>query len=128
VKLLLPLCALALVAVTASCGGGGSTDYSSSKSAACLTKQGVRVGHDIDFVASTALGGAFIAHLADNFVTVSFGKTEADANNIADAYRRFSAANVGVEDVLRQQGNAVMLWHVHPSDADAAQITDCLKS
>ena len=86
------------------------------------------MGHDIDFVASTALGGAFIAHLTDNFVTVSFGKTEADADNIADAYRRFSAANVGVEDVLRQQGNAVMLWHVHPSDPDAAQITGCLKS
>ena len=86
------------------------------------------MAHDVDFVASTALGGAFVAHLTDNFVTVSFGKTADDANNIADAYRRFSAANVGVEDVLRQQGNAVMLWHVHPSDADAATVTGCLKS
>jgi hypothetical protein len=34
---------------------------------------------------------------------------------------------VGIDDVLRQQGNAVMLWHQHPSDADLATITDCLK-
>jgi hypothetical protein len=34
---------------------------------------------------------------------------------------------VGIDDVLRQQQNAVMLWHEHPSDADLSEITGCLK-
>ena len=51
----------------------------------------------------------------------------ADADNIDQAYRRFHAKNVGIDDVLREQGNAVMLWHAHPADADLARITGCLK-
>ena len=57
-----------------------------------------------------------------------FGLTLEDADNINQAYRHFRAANVGIEDVLRQQRNAVMLWQSHPSDTDIARITGCLKS
>ena len=60
-------------------------------------------------------------------MTVVFGETLQDADNINQAYHRFRSRNVGIEDVLRQQGNAVMLWHAHPTDADAARLTDCLK-
>jgi hypothetical protein len=123
-----PILALPLALAAAACGGGGSATYASAPSAACLRNAGAEVTHSVDFVASTALGGSFKATFPDNFVTVSFGKSAEDADNIADAYRRFSAANVGVEDVLRQQGNAVMLWHLHPSDADSARVTGCLKS
>jgi len=97
----------------------------------CLGKQGVRtkpVSQSTDFVAWSAEGGSFRATLSDNFVTVSFGPTVEKANAIADAYRRFAASNVGVSDVLRQQGNAVMLWHVHPSDTDISVVTGCLKA
>ena len=52
----------------------------------------------------------------------------ADADNIDLAYRRFADPKVGIDDVLRRQGNAVMLWHVHPQDNDLATITGCLKS
>ena len=81
-----------------------------------------------DFVANSATGGAFIVQLVDNRVTVSFGQTTADADNIDQAYHRFKATNVGLDDVLRRQGNALMLWHVHPQDNDLATITGCLKS
>ncbi len=80
-----------------------------------------------DFVANSATGGAFVVQLVGNRVTVSFGETEADADNIEQAYHRFKAGNVGLSDVLRRQGNALMLWHVHPQDADLATITGCLK-
>ena len=73
-------------------------------------------------------GGAFRVTLPRNRVTVSFGLTVDDADNIDQAYRHFHAANVGIEDVLRQQQNAVMLWHTHPRSADIATITGCLKS
>ncbi len=80
-----------------------------------------------DFVANSATGGAFVVQLVGNRVTVSFGETAADADNIEQAYHRFKAGNVGLSDVLRRQGNALMLWHVHPQDADLATITGCLK-
>ena len=63
----------------------------------------------------------------DNDVTVVFGATTADADNINQAYHRFHSENVGIEDVLRQQSNVVMLWHAHPSDADLNRVTACLK-
>ena len=56
-----------------------------------------------------------------------FGQTQGDADNIDAAYRRFHASNVGIDDVLRRQGNAVMLWQQHPSDDDLATLTGCLK-
>ena len=80
-----------------------------------------------DFVADSATGGAFRVTLPHNHVTVSFGLTLDDASNIDQAYRRFHAANVGIDDVLRRQENAVMLWQSHPSADDIATVTGCLK-
>jgi hypothetical protein len=129
VKRLVVVAAVGLVA--SACGGGGTPTYAKAPTVGCLTGKGVRVSpvsQAADFVAWSAEGGSFRATVPGNFVTVSFGLTVGKANAIADAYRRFAAANVGVSDVLRQQGNAVMLWHVHPSDTDATTITSCLKS
>ena len=123
-----PLCLLALLVVLACrCGGKGDQLYSLDKTKACLTKDGVRLGGPLDFVATTATGGATQAHFDSNFVTLVFGDTVAKADNINQAYHRFRSKNVGIEDVLRQDQNAVMLWHSHPSDADLARVTACLK-
>ena len=124
-KLVLLLCLVAVVA--ASCGNSADKRYSAQKTKACLTSAGVKLGGSLDFVATTATGGAFKAHLGQNFVTIVFGQTVVDADNINDAYHRFRAKNVGIDDVLRQQQNAVMLWHEHPSNADLSTITTCLK-
>ena len=123
-----PLCLLTLLVVLA-CGCGGSSGhlYSLEKTKACLAKDGVRLGGPLDFVATTATGGATQAHFDSNFVTLVFGDTVAKADNINQAYHRFRSKNVGIEDVLRQDQNAVMLWHSHPSDPDLARVTACLK-
>jgi hypothetical protein len=83
-----------------------------------------------DFVANTALGGAFRVKLPHNAVTVSFGDTVDNGTKLADAYRNVAGKNVraGIDDVLRTNGNAVMLWHAHPSDADLSLIQGCLKT
>jgi hypothetical protein len=123
--------AIAAVALLAAACGAPSTNvvYSRAASSACLGKQGVqlRAVPDSDFVGRSATGGAFRAVLGANDVTVSFGLTLEDAENIDQAYRRFHAKNVGINDVLRMQGSAVMLWQMHPSDADLSTITGCLK-
>jgi hypothetical protein len=118
---------IVLVLGLAACGKSGDSVYSLGKSRSCLEKKHVRLGGTLDFVATTATGGALRAHLGSNVVTVVFGDTVADADNIDQAYRSFRSRNVGINDVLREDQNAVLLWHAHPSDADVATITSCLK-
>jgi hypothetical protein len=124
------LCLVAAVAAfAAGCGSSASNKlYTLQKTTACLRSQNLRLGGQLDFVATTATGGATRAHFGDgNFVTIVFGATFSDADNITEAYERFHGKNVGIGDVLRQQNNVVMLWHEHPSDADLATTTKCLK-
>jgi hypothetical protein len=125
------LIALAAFAV-AGCGGGSSssTTYTRVASKQCIeTTLGIHSFPAVsdDFVASTASNGAMRVRLSDNAVTILFGAGGNEANNLADAYRRFHAKNVGVEDILRTQSNAVLLWQLHPSAADENSIHDCLK-
>jgi hypothetical protein len=121
---------LAAAVLLAGCGGGGTTIYTRQATETCLQKLALNptaVAETADFVANSATGGAFSVQLVDNRVTVSFGETSADADNIDQAYHRFRANNVGLDDVLRRQGNALMLWHVHPQDNDLTTIAGCLK-
>jgi hypothetical protein len=120
----------ALALALAGCGKSGTSLYTKDATTACLTKAGLTprpVDGTSDFVANSATGGAFHVAVAGNDVTVSFGETVGDADNLDQAYRRFRAKNVGIEDVLRRQGNAVMLWHEHPQDTQLGTITSCLK-
>jgi hypothetical protein len=110
-------------------GCGSSTSYSLENTRACLQSRGVQIGGPLDFVASTATGGALVANLGDNTVKIVFGQTENDATQIERAYDHFAAQNVkaGLPDVLRRYKNAVMLWHEHPVDTDLGLVSGCLK-
>lgn len=120
------LASLLLAGALSGCGKNTPT-YALSKTSTCLRGTGAKLGGQLDFVATTATGGAVRVRLHDNAVTIVFGQTQGDADNIDAAYRRFHASNVGIDDVLRRQGNAIMLWQQHPSDPDLATVTGCLK-
>jgi hypothetical protein len=119
-----------VVLLAAACGPPGPKVYSETKSRACMAEHGLHIASPpvSDFVANTALGGAFHAKLPHNAVTVSFGSTVDNATKLDNVYRNVRAKNVGINDVLRQQGNAVMLWHAHPRDADLSLVEGCLKT
>jgi hypothetical protein len=123
------LAALSVGFLLAVAGCGGSTTYSLGPTKTCLTQRGFRVGGKVDFVASTATGGAFLVHLGDNFVTIAFGDTLARGTDIEGAYQRFALPNVkaGLSDVLRRYNNVVTLWHQHPTDSDLALVVGCLR-
>src|SRR5262245_44832827 len=113
----------------AGCGGSsGPSSYTLENTKACLKKNDktFKLDRQLDFVASTSTGGAVHVVMPKNSVTVVFGETVDDANNINDAYHRFRAKNVGVEDILRQDKHAVLLFKRHPTDAEIAAIEDCL--
>src|SRR5262249_33154502 len=100
-----------------------------AKTSNCLKSENARVGGPLDFVATTATGGAFVARLSDNWVTVSFGAKENDAKGIQIAYQRLAAPDVAgdINDVLSRSRTAVLLWHQHPATADLALVTGCLE-
>jgi hypothetical protein len=116
------LCALAIA-----CGGAADKPYTLAKTRQCLQKNdAVKIGGRLDFVASTATGGALRLRLQHNAVTLVFGETVEDADNINDAYHRFHAKNVGIEAVIRQDRNAVLLFRQHPTDTDLSTVQGCL--
>jgi hypothetical protein len=124
---------VALVAfLAAGCGGGssGSGPYMLAATKQCLAKTAgikfAKVGPD-DFVASTASNGSLRITLPNNAVTMLFGQSANEASNLTDAYRRFHAVNVGIEDVLRTENNVVLLWQLHPSSGNENTIHGCLK-
>ena len=124
-RLALPALLCFAVAV-AGCGSSGGL-YTLAKTRPCLKKnRAVRIDRKLDFVASTATGGALHLVLPQNAATLVFGETVDDANNINDAYHRFRAKNVGVDDILRQDRNAVLLFRQHPTDEQIATIESCL--
>jgi hypothetical protein len=108
--------------------GGGAQSYTLAKTRPCLAKlPHARVSANVDFVASTASGGAVAVFLPRNEVTISFTESEQEAKQIATGYRRVRGRNIGIEDVLRPQGNAVLLWRAHPNEQDSAAISGCLQ-
>lgn len=115
------------VAALAGCGGGGgSALYSYDHTRACLEKKPfLKVDNKVDFVAGTATAGAFRVHFTYNEATVSFGKTLDDANSINAAYHRFHAKNVGVDDIVHQDKNIVVLYKIHPLEGDVIDLTHC---
>ncbi len=122
------LAVMAALAAVAAAGCGGPTVYTLAKSRPCLAKiKHARLSDQVDFVASNALGGAVSVKLPRNEVTISFGENQQQADAIATAYRRVRGKNIGIEDVLRPQGNAVLLWQAHPTEDDQSAVTGCLQ-
>jgi hypothetical protein len=112
-----------------SAGCLGAHLFSAAKARACLEIEGVHLGGKLDFVATTATGGAFVAHLRENWVTMAFGRRGQDAEAIELAYERFALPNVrqNISDVLERANNAILLWHKHPTAADLETVMGCLR-
>jgi hypothetical protein len=119
---------LLLLALTlAACGPAKEPTYSAEKTKSCLAEKGAKVGGPLDFVASTATGGAFHVKLPANELTIAFGENTGDAEQIEKAYVRFHARNVGIADILKRYSNAVLLWKQHPEQSDLDTVTSCLE-
>jgi hypothetical protein len=127
--------AVALVAgaFLAGCGGSGveePSSYALGPTKACLmTENGVTVNtKDVDFVASTALGGAMRVKVSpQNFVVMAFGNDEAEAERIERAYRDFAGKRIPIDDVLERKKNLVLVWNAPPTGEDEGALTNCLK-
>jgi len=125
----LPLVAVALL--VAGCNSEPSV-YKAEPTANCLRGKGFRVtteGSEIGVVAAAAPNGGLRAFEPGNTVTIAFGESSDDALGIQRAFRRFAPKRLRphIDDVMRLQKNAVLLWTVTPPSEEMDTVFGCLK-
>ena len=125
----LPLVAVALL--VAGCNSEPSV-YKAEPTAKCLRGKGFRVtteGSEVGVVAAAAPNGGLRAFEPGNTVTIAFGESSDDALGIQRAFRRFAPKRLRphIDDVMRLQKNAVLLWTVTPPAEEMDTVFGCLK-
>ena len=125
----LPLVAVALL--VAGCNSEPSV-YKAEPTAKCLRGKGFRVtteGSEVGVVAAAAPNGGLRAFEPGNTVTIAFGENQDDALQIEGAFRRFAPKRLRphIDDVMRLQKNAVLLWTVTPPSEEMDTVFGCLK-
>jgi hypothetical protein len=121
-----------LLFLLAACGGAEPAAYKAPQSAKCLSKLGYRVttrDRGVGVVAAAAPNGGLRAFEPGNTVTIAFGANSDDALQIEGAFRRFAPKTLrpNIDDVMRVQKNAVLLWTVTPPEDEMTKVFGCLK-
>ncbi|MFL5854705.1 MAG: hypothetical protein ACJ77G_19815, partial [Solirubrobacteraceae bacterium] len=96
----------------------------------CLAgEEGVKVNlKKIDFVATTALGGAMRVRVsATNFVVMAFGNDEAEGRRLEQAYREYAGKSIPIDEVLERRKNLVLVWNAPPTGEEEDAVASCLK-
>ena len=130
----LPFALLALLA--AGCGARSSTPYTAAATVQCLRDEGEFTGVTTDpgkigFIAAFADNGGLRATAkSGNTVTVAFA---ADPEGVPSTERAFrlrapKSLRARLNDILRTDRNAVMVWTTSPSDEDQSALQGCLDS
>ena len=125
---LVPVFAAAL----AGCGNPVHSHYSVSAMAPCLRTLGYHVNTDADrlgVIEAAAPEGALRASEPGNNVTIDFAEDTAGTAAIKRAYHRFGpkVRRRHIEDVLRSQHNAVLVWEITPPPSEESRVLGCLK-
>lgn len=125
------LLALTLCLVAAGCNTEPSV-YKAEPTANCLRKDGYRVTTDrskLGVVEAHAENGGLLAFHPGNAVRIAFGANSDDAVGIEHGYRRFAPKRLKkhIDDVMRNQKNAVLLWTVTPPLDEMNGVFACLK-
>jgi hypothetical protein len=125
---------VALVAVALLVAGCNSEPsvYKAEPTAKCLRGKGFRVTTDpekVGVVAAAAPNGGLRAFEPGNTLTIAFGESSDDALGIQRAFRRFAPKSLrpNIDDVMRIQKNAVLLWTVTPPLEEMNKVFGCLK-
>ncbi len=130
-----------LVFVAAGCGGSGSgaggssAIYTAKATLPCLREKGfthvTTAARKVGLIASVAEhGGLRATAKSGNTVTIAFTAGANDVGGTERAFRRFAKGvyKGHIRDVMRAQGNAVLVWTETPSDAELNDALGCLRS
>ena len=106
--------------------------YSVRATAPCLRNLGYHVNTNADelgVIEAAAPEGALRASEPGNNVTIDFAEDAAGTSAIRRAYHRFGpkVRRRHIEDVLRWQHNAVLVWEITPPPSEETRVLGCLK-
>jgi hypothetical protein len=123
---------VAVALLVAGCGNSEPSVYKAEPTAKCLRGNGFRVTTDptkVGVVAAAAPNGGLRAFEPGNALTIAFGESSDDALGIQRAFRRFAPKSLrpNIDDVMRVQKNAVLLWTVTPPVDEMNKVFGCLK-
>jgi hypothetical protein len=128
----LPVVLLLLLAILlAGCETEPSV-YKAEPTAKCLRTHSYEVTTDpqqLGVVEGHTENGGLIARHPGNAVRIAFGASSDDAPGIENGYRRFAPKKLKphIDDVMRTQKNAVLLWTVTPPQDEMDTVFGCLK-
>jgi hypothetical protein len=116
----------------AGCSSGEPSAFKAGPTATCLNGNGYRVTTDdakVGILAANAPNGGLRANEPGNALTIAFGQNSDDAIQIAAAFKKFAPKRLKphIDDVMRTQKNAVLLWTVTPPQAELNKVVGCLK-
>jgi hypothetical protein len=116
----------------AGCSSGEPSTFKAGPTATCLKGKGYTVTTDdprVGVIAANAPNGGLLANEPGNAVTIAFGESSDDAIQIAAAFKRFAPKKLKphIDDVMRTQKNAVLLWTVTPPQNELDKVFACLK-
>jgi hypothetical protein len=123
---------VAVALLVAGCGNSEPSVYKAEPTAKCLRGNGFRVTTDptkVGVIAAAAPNGGLRAFEPGNALTIAFGESSDDAVGIQRAFRRFAPKSLrpNIDDVMRVQKNAVLLWTVTPPVDEMNNVFGCLK-
>jgi hypothetical protein len=126
---------LSLVLLLAVFAAGCNTEpskYKAEPTAKCLRKHGYQVTTDpqqLGVVEGHTENGGLIARHPGNAIRIAFGAGSDDAQGIENGYRRFAPKKLKphIDDVMRTQKNAVLLWTVTPPQKEMDEVFGCLE-
>jgi hypothetical protein len=120
------------VLLASGCGAAEPDAYKPGPTAHCLRGDGYRVttkAGEVGLVAAAAPNGGLRASEPGNTLTIAFGANSDDALAISKAFRDFAPKKLKphIDDVMRTQKNAVLLWTVTPPQEKMDGVFHCLK-
>jgi hypothetical protein len=126
------VCLLALLALLAAGCESEPSVYKAEPTAKCLRGDGYRVTTEpakLGVVEKNADNGGLIAFEPGNAVRIAFARNSDDALGVQNGFRRFVSKRVRphINDVMRTQKNAVLLWTVTPPIDELNKVYGCLK-
>jgi hypothetical protein len=114
------------------CSSGEPSTFKAGPTEKCLKGEGYSVTTDdakVGVIAANAPNGGLRANEPGNALTIAFGQNSDDAIQIAAAFKRFAPKKLKphIDDVMRTQKNAVLLWTVTPPKDELNKVFACLK-
>ncbi len=128
-------CIAVLALLAAGCGARSSKPYTAAGTVACLKDKGftevTRNPRKIGLIAAFAEHGGLKARASDgNVLTIAFATDEEEAKSTQAAFKNQAPPfyKKRINDVMRADRNAVMVWTTSPSQDQIDTVQGCLGS